>query len=329
MTEQREGHMHRQVKSTSMNGAKDPSAKPIAVARRRFLQTLSVGSVSLLSGRAFGAAPEPAAKNKFCAFVKPVQSLSYAEMAEAFSRIGYDGLEVAVRDNGYIRPDNVDDQLPRLIDALGQHGLKVTILTSDITSMQQPNAAKVLRAAVRAGIRMYRLGYFNYDLASPIPRQLDVFRASLRDVVAVSSDLGILPVYQNHSGSNLMGAPLWDLHEVIEKYSPDQIGVALDVGHMTIEGGLSWPVQYHLMRPHVRAVYVKDFVWNGPNVEWVPLGEGRVQKSVFDWIRESQFEGPFSLHVEYLEGGQDAHNVGAHVKAFERDLKTLHRLVQA
>ncbi len=126
----------------------------------------------------------------------------------------------------------------------------------------------------------------------------------------------------------MVGAPLWDLHELIREYSPEQIGVALDVGHLAIEGGLSWPIQYHLMRPHLRAVYVKDFVWDGLNVKWVPLGEGRVQKSVFDWIRESQFEGPFSLHIEYLEGGPAAHNAEANVKAFERDLKTLHRLSQ-
>jgi len=321
--------MHRLARSASMDDLKSLGTRPVAVARRRFLQALTVGSVSLLSSRrAFGAAPDRA-KNTFCAFVKPVHSLSFAEMAETFSRIGYDGLEVAVRDNGYIHPDNVDDQLPRLIDALGQHGLKVTILTSDITSMQQPNAAKVLRAAARAGIHMYRLGYFNYDLTSPIPRQLDTIRASLRDVIAASNDLGLLPVYQNHSGANLMGAPLWDLHEVIEKYSPDQIGVALDVGHMAIEGGLSWPVQYHLMRPHVRAIYVKDFVWKGPNVEWVPLGEGRVEPTVFDWLRESKFDGPFSLHVEYLETIDDAQKVAMNVKAFKSDLKQLRRFVEA
>ena len=188
---------------------------------------------------------------------------------------------------------------------------------------------RVLRAAAQVGVRTYRLGYYNYDLSRPILEQLTSFKSSLHDVVAASNDLGLVPVYQNHSGSALMGAPLWDLHELIEKYTPDQVGVALDVGHLMVEGGLSWPVQYHLMRPHLRAVYVKDFVWKDHDVEWVPLGEGRVEPKVFTWLRESDFRGPISLHVEYLEGLEGTQRVTRNVQAFEQDLKTLRRLMAA
>jgi sugar phosphate isomerase/epimerase len=300
-----------------------------SIGRRRFLQTLTVGSVALFSKLPLAYADPPRATNKICAFTKPLQSLSFDETAETFARIGYNGLEVGVRHNGYISPDQVDDQLPRLIEALHKHGLELTILTSDITSMEQPHAARVLRAASKAGIRTYRLGYYRYDLAKPIPEQLNAIRASLRDVIIASNDLGITPLYQNHSGADMVGAPLWDLHELLEKYSPEQIGVALDVGHIVVEGGLSWPVQYHLMRPHVRAIYVKDFVWKGHEVEWVPLGEGRVEPKVFNWLTDSGFDGPISIHVEYLEKTNSAHDTDAFVKAFERDLKTLRKFMPA
>ena len=195
--------------------------------------------------------------------------------------------------------------------------------------MKQPHAMQVLKAASRAGIQTYRLGYFYYDLSQPIPEQLTSIKSSLHDVIAASNDLGLVPLYQNHSGASLVGAPLWDLHELIETYTSDQIGVALDVGHLMIEGGLSWPVQYHLMRPHLRAVYVKDYVWNGHEVEWVPFGNGRVEPKVFNWIRESGFNGPISIHVEYLDHVKPTQQVGRNVKAFEQDLKTLRRLMAA
>jgi sugar phosphate isomerase/epimerase len=193
--------------------------------------------------------------------------------------------------------------------------------------MKQPHAVRVLRAVSRAGVRTFRLGYFQYDLARPVLEQLAEFRSSLKDVIAASNDLGLTPIYQNHSGRNMMGAPLWDLHEIIEKYTPDQIGVALDVGHMVVEGGLSWPVQYRLIRPHVRVVYVKDFVWKGHDVAWVPLGEGRVEPIVFKWLRESEFNGPISIHVEYLDDLPGNRNVKKTFSAFERDLTTLRKLM--
>jgi sugar phosphate isomerase/epimerase len=307
-----------------------------SIDRRSFLGSASaavklvaISGTSLSANFLMASGAALKAHNTFCAFTKPLQSLSFDELAAAIARIGYDGVEIGIRRNGHVAPDQVEEQLPRLVDSLHKQNLELAIMASDITSMKEPNTARVLRAAAQAGIRTYRLGYFSYDLSRPIAEQLTLFKSSLRDVIAASNDLGLVPVYQNHSGSGLMGAPLWDLHELIETYKPDQVGVALDVGHMMVEGGLSWPIQYHLMRPHLRAVYVKDFVWKGHDVEWVPLGEGRVEPKVFNWLHESGFRGPISLHVEYLEGLEGAQRVTRNVQAFERDLVTLRRLMAA
>lgn len=303
--------------------------QPTAIGRRQFVQTLAMSGVALAAPLRSASAATPQAKNPICAFTKALQSMTFDELAQAIAQLGYDGVELAVRPNGHITPEKAGDQLPRLSDALAQHGLKLTIMASDITSLQQPHAMSVLRAASRAGVRTYRLGYYYYDLSQPIPQQLDSIKSSLRDVVAASNDLGLVPVYQNHSGTNMVGAPLWDLHEVMQDYTPDQVGIALDLAHMTVEGGVSWPVQYHLMRPHLRAVYVKDFVWKGQHVQWVPLGEGRVDPKLFDWLRESGFDGPISLHVEYLEEQDGAQATARFLKEFKHDLKTLRRLMDA
>src|SRR5215204_4280827 len=117
-----------------------------AIARRQFLQAVTIGGVSILSTlpKVYAASPSP--QNRICGFIKPLQSLPFEELAKRFSQIGYNGVEVPVRTKGYIVPDKVDDQLPRLLDALSKHKLELTILTSDITSMKQPHAERVLRA---------------------------------------------------------------------------------------------------------------------------------------------------------------------------------------
>jgi sugar phosphate isomerase/epimerase len=305
-----------------------------SIDRRSFLGSataamIAVGGTSLAANSLMASGAAMQAKNVFCAFTKPLQLLSFDELAETIAGIGYDGVEIGVRGMGHVTPDQVDEQLPRLVDSLHKQDLELTIMASDITSMKQPHAMRVLRAAAQTGVRTYRLGYYNYDLSRPIPEQLTTFKSLLHDVIGASNDLGLVPIYQNHSGSGLMGAPLWDLYELIEKYTPDQIGVALDVGHLMVEGGLSWPIQYHLVRPHLRAVCVKDFIWKGHDVEWVPLGEGRVEPKVFNWLRESGFDGPISLHVEYLENLEGTQRVTRNVQAFKQDLITLRRLMAA
>ena len=174
------------------------------------------------------------------------------------------------------------------------------------------------------GIKMYRLGYYMYDLDKPVIDQIEQIRPKLADLAALNRELGIAAVYQTHSGSNIFGAPIWDLHSLVKDHPPREIGVALDVAHTTVEGGLCWPLHYNLMRAHLGATYVKDFSWVNGKVRWGPLGVGHAASRMFAMIHGSGFAGPISLHVEYLDRrGPDA--VKNHVAAFRRDLETLHQ----
>ena len=97
--------------------------------RRQFAKILAIGGISLGTSFRMVHATDPSTKNTICAFTKPLQSLSFAELAQTMAAIGYDGVEFAVRFNGHITPDQVEDQLPRVLDALREHGLELTIMT--------------------------------------------------------------------------------------------------------------------------------------------------------------------------------------------------------
>ena len=103
----------------------------------------------------------------------------------------------------------------------------------------------------------------------------------------------------------------------------DEIGIAFDIRHATIEGGLAWPLNFRRAKPHVRAYFMKDFDWNGLRDVHVPLGTGRVDPEFFDQLRESGDDYPISVHVEYLEHGNAAENMAA----LGRDLATLRKLL--
>ncbi len=268
---------------------------------------------------------QAAPSHHFCAFEKPLQFLSYDEMAETIAAAGFNGIEATVRKGGHVLPEKVDEDLPRMVDTLKKRGLDLTILTSDINSAEQPLTEKVLKAAAKLGIKRYRMLWYNYDLRKPILPQLDAIALKLPKLVELTRSLGMTAIYQNHSGSGMVGAPLWDIYQLIKGFDPKTIGIAFDIMHATVEGGKSWPIQFNLIKSHLAAVYVKDFKWVDGKVQNMPLGKGQVDPQYFAMVKKSGFSGPVSVHVEYLDGKKN--DRAALAAAFTRDLATVKTLL--
>ena len=279
-------------------------------------------AATLLAGSVQAAPPTKGLP--VCAFVKFVQELGYERLAAEIAAMGFDGIEATVRPKGLVLPERVEDDLPRLVEALAKHDLRITVMASDVNRIDQPHAEKVLRTAAKLGIKRYRMRYYRYTDRGSLSRQLDAFRPVLGDLVALNKQLGLTAVYQNHSGARNVGATFWDLHSLLKDHSVDQVGVAFDIRHATVEAGLSWPTMFRLLRPHLAAVYVKDFVWDGRRPRNVPLGQGRINPEFFAMLRQSGYAGPVSLHVEYLHDG----GVDKNLAALRTDLSTLRKLMK-
>lgn len=287
------------------------------LSRRTFIAGAAGAAALALAPPAKAAKAAPA--NKVCAFVKFVQTLSYDELADQIAEAGFDGIEATIRDKGQILPEQVADELPKLVEALKKHNLDITIMASSVNSVDQPHTESVLRTAASLGIERYRMEYYRYDLKRSVTEQLAELRPVVKDLAALNRELGIAGLYQNHAGSYAVGATMWDLRELFRDYSTDEFGIAFDIRHATAEAGLSWPVLFNVATPHLGAVYVKDFVWDEKKPENVPLGEGRVDKSFFTQLKKANFAGPISLHVEYLPEAGVAKNFAA----MKNDLATL------
>ncbi len=275
--------------------------------RRHFLKTTA------LTAAAFGSIPPllvaaPASpRNKLIGFTKPFDTLSPEETADMVSFAGWDGVELGVRSkSGHVKPERVEDDLPKMADALKKAGKEITIATTEITSVNPLNE-RVLRSIAKLGIGIFRLGFFKYDKTTPIPKQLAEIRGRLKDIDAMAREVGVRAGFQNHSGADYVGAGIWDTWSLINDLS--STGFCFDIGHATIEGGLSWPNDARLARPHFAAVYAKDFIWQKTNgqwkEQWVHFGEGMVNRSFFKWLRESGYTGPVCQHHEYDHGKGD------------------------
>ena len=298
-----------------------PSGSPVS--RRAFVAGSLASTVVWSSRQSCAASPEVAG-NKICAFVKFLQTLSYNELADRIAELGFHGIEATVRAKGQIEPQRAEEELPKLVEALRRRGLEITVMASDVNRVDQPYTEKVLRTAASLGVKRYRMAYYRYDLSKPILPQLQELKRVVADLVAMSRQLGLSVVYQNHAGTDIVGAAVWDLEYLLREHPVRDFAVAFDIRHATAEGGMVWPVHFCLMKPHLGVVFVKDFAWENRRAKDVPLGQGYVDARFFKMLREMQYAGPISLHVEYLEKAGNEANLAA----MKTNLKTLRSLLE-
>jgi len=300
--------------------------------RRHFLQAAgaSTAAVCLQHANPLLAAPAttPApARWPICCFVKPLQHLSFDQLADKVAEMGFQGIEATIRKGGQIEPEEAPQKLPLLVKALTRRDLKVMVMATDVRDMEQPHTESLLRTAADLGIQRYRMGYFTYQLDRPILGQLDEMAPKFQTLAAFNRKLGIQALYQNHANHLLVGGPVWDLERLLREIDPAEIAVAFDIRHATVEGGKSWPIEFKLIQPHLGAVYIKDFEWDGRDTKNVPLGEGLVDPDFFQQLKDSSFSGPISLHMEYVDH-HDPELLGKSLVAIAKDMQALKKLLE-
>ncbi len=260
-------------------------------------------------------------------FGKHLQWLSYDEVAAFLEENDFDGIEATVRKGGQVEPENVERDLPRLVDALEKRGRKVVLITTDVNDAEDPLARRVLQTADGLGVPFFRMAYYRYDLKRPVLEQLEAHRKTVFRLGEYLKDFQINGLYQNHAGSSLVGASVWDQHRLLEGVPGGKVAAAFDVRHATVEGGQSWPLLWRLMQDRVRCVYVKDFRWEGRKAANVPLGKGQVDPEFLRLVSAEVAPGtPLSMHMEYVDHRDPAKKV-ENMKAIAADRVTLRQMV--
>lgn len=288
---------------------------PPCSSRRRFLSQLAcagaavplarvASSAGAAEAKAKAPAPGPSAPPVIHVFSKPLHWLSYAETAAMAKEAGYGGIDYTVRvAQAHVLPEKVAEDLPRAVDAAHAAGLKVELITTDITSVRDKHAESILRTAAKVGVKCYRLGNFKYDDKLGVIGSLHQHRVAVKEIAALNQSLGLHGAIQNHAGTRV-GGPLWDLYEILRDLDPRWVGVQYDIRHAIVEGAESWPITLKLLAPWIRCTDLKDFKWEQApgkaKIENVPVNEGIVPfDAYFKLVSELKISGPISVHLEY------------------------------
>ena len=260
-------------------------------------------------------------------FGKHLQWLSFDEVAAFLEENDLDGIEATVRKGGQVEPENVERDLPRLVGALERRGRKVVLMATDVNDAEDPLAKRVIRTADDLGIPFFRMAYYRYDLERPVLEQLEAHRKTVFRLAEHLREFEITGLYQNHAGSSLVGASVWDQHRLLDGVPGGRVAAAFDVRHATVEGGQSWRLLWRLMRDQVGCVYVKDFRWDGRKAANVPLGKGQVDPELLRMACAEVAPGtPLSLHMEYVDH-RDPNRQVENMRAIAGDRVALRQLV--
>jgi len=310
------------------------------LSRRRFFEHTAfggvfAGSIVNLAGKPLGGVEtHRQERTRICVFSKHLQWLDYKNMGEAAAEIGFDGVALTVRPGGHVLPERAENDLPKAVEAVRQAGIEVPMLTTAITDPADAQSQTILTLAARYDIRHYRMGYYSYDQADDIAGRLNELKPMVRGLAELNQRFKVFGGYQNHVGEEYVGAPIWDIWELVRDLNPNWIGCQFDVRHATVDGATAWPVHYRLVAPYTRMLAVKDFRWKQINGKWeaenCPLGQGVVDFPRFiQMLKEHAFAGPISLHYEYPLGGAEHGGTklemdrGEFFAALKRDLDTL------
>lgn len=312
--------------------------------RREFIRkSILAGSfIPFLHATTRASEPTPrvsAAPLKVHVFSKHLQFLNYQDMADVAKEIGFDGIDLTVRPKGHVLPERVENDLPQAIEVIKKAGLAHSMMTTGVQSATNAVDKKLLETAAKSGIEFYRMNWLPYPANRSIPEAIVQFQETIRELSLLNKKLGITGAYQNHSGMRA-GASIWELWDMVQKAEKKHMGVQYDIRHAVVEGGLSWKNGLKLIRPDIKFLAMKDFVWAKKDgayvVEDVPLGEGMVDfKTYFALLKEYNVNVPVSLHFEYSLGGAEhgASSITVDKKvvfdAMRKDLRLLHEMWNA
>ena len=251
-----------------------------------------------------------------CVFSKCLQFLSYSQLAEIIVELGFDGVDLTVRKDGHVLPENVRNGLPLAAKELQKVGKSIPMIATDIIDPNDPVTEDILATASSLGIKYYRMGRLKYNRSKSIIQNLEDHKYTLGKLEKLNRKYKIYGCIQNHSGPyNMVGAPVWDLHYLLKDFDPEYIGIQYDIMHATIEGAYSWPLGLELVAPWIKTIDIKDFIWEqDKSGKWeaniVPLDEGMVDYTIFlKEIRRLDIQATYSIHYEYNLGGAEFGNL--------------------
>ncbi len=237
---------------------------------------------------------------RYCVFTKPWKTMPLPDLARHIAGLGFSGVELPVRPEFQVEPENVTDGLPEAAKILGDQGLT-------IESVAGPTDEATIAACAEVGVPIIRIclpiGEDGY-LASEAR-----YRREFEELAPILERYGVAVGIQNHC-NNQVGSCL-GVMRLIGDFPPEQFCAVWDPAHNVLAGEI--PEQaIDICWSHLRMVNLKNPWWmrtNGPESEqaqwrlmWTTGRQGIASwPRVINLLKARGWEGPVCFTAEYSD----------------------------
>ena len=266
--------------------------------------------------------PKPRTTPVVCLYSQHLIKVEYEAVGMVLRDLGFDGCDLAVVPGSHIPPEQAGSDLMRGIEAISGVGLEVPIISTSVTSGNDPNGRQILGIAGFMGIPLFRPGYWKYGRAPSRELRLAEVQREILGLASIARAYNIATALHNSSG-DAVGAGLSDLNGMLRNIDPRWVGYDFDPGFATETAGVEGAGGLtEMAMPKLKAVTVRDFTWNQDQKDArkatpCPLGDGIVDWSAFfTALARARFVGPITIEVRYET--KDELNAFRHDLAFVR-----------
>ncbi|MBN1675791.1 MAG: TIM barrel protein [Kiritimatiellae bacterium] len=239
--------------------------------------------------------------------------LDEKRLADTMTQLGFDGVDVMIRDAAWCKEDDCRDTLPRFVRTMRGAGLACYSATTDWKLDRIESIEDDYRFFADHGIRMFRFGLTNYAGFGTWQRDFERARAGLAALEKIGQRHGVKALLQTHGGNLTWSAEAAAF--MVQGLDPNAVGVHYDPGNFIHQEGYTHAEKaIDVLGEYLAYVGVKNAGWfrcpdhaRNQRMRWAPhwtwLSEGQV-----NWPRELRvlkaagFAGPLCMHNFYESG---------------------------
>lgn len=242
---------------------------------------------------------------RYVFFSKMVREQPIPRLIATLRHVGVDGVDMAVRPGYPVNPTNVRKALPEAAKLIRDAGLAIPMVSTptDLTNPNTPWVEDLWAACHDANIPNVKIGYWSFT-GKGYWETVDGARKQLEAWEKLAQRFGVKACLHTHSG-DYVGLNASSVMHLAKGFSPSNIGVYLDPGHLACNGE-PLTMAFDMTRDYLCLAAIKDSMWvkgegGKPRVaKFLPLGEGTVDwREMMRCLLARSYDGPISFHSEY------------------------------
>lgn len=217
---------------------------------------------------------------KHSAFTVLLPDRGTEEVFELLGQLGYDGVELRVKEDYHVAPDRLLSQVSRLTVMMSRSRLEVPVLGTYLAAADLAALVPVFEAADRleaTGVRV-SLGA-PLDGRRPYWEILAEGQRTVEALIAAIAPFRAKALFEIHFRTAIASPSL--AHLLLRTFDPARVGVIWDPANMIIEGKEDWALGLDVIGEYLHHVHVKNTAWvrdGGWAWRWEELDAG-----IVDW----------------------------------------------